>query len=67
MASPADRRRRYFGRNVEAFGGIPAFTAQLTPNLDDWIARLDSAFMPGGMGHHGVSAGDAYGDGLDNL
>jgi tetratricopeptide (TPR) repeat protein len=51
----------------EAFGRIPAFTAQLTPNLDDWIARLDSAFMPGGMGHHGVSVGDADGDGLDDL
>ena len=50
-----------------AFGRIPAFTTQLTPNLDDWIARLDSAFMPGGMGHHGVSVGDADGDGLDDL
>jgi Tfp pilus assembly protein PilF/peroxiredoxin len=50
-----------------AFGGIDAFKAQLTPNLDDWIARLDSAFIPGGMGHHGVSAGDADGDGLDDL
>jgi len=32
----------------QAFGRIPAFTTQLTPNLDDWIARLDSTFMPGG-------------------
>ena len=51
----------------DAFGRIPAFATQLTPNLDDWIARLDSTFMPGGMGHHGISAGDADGDGLDDL
>ena len=44
-----------FGRDVGGVRHIPAFAAQLTPNLDDWIARLDSAFMPGGMGHHGVS------------
>jgi Tfp pilus assembly protein PilF/peroxiredoxin len=50
-----------------AFASIPAFAAQLKPNLDDWITRLDGAFMPGGMGHHGVSAGDADGDGLDDL
>jgi Tfp pilus assembly protein PilF/peroxiredoxin len=50
-----------------AFGTIPAFAAQLRPDLDDWITRLDGAFMPGGMGHHGVSAGDADGDGLDDL
>jgi Tfp pilus assembly protein PilF/peroxiredoxin len=50
-----------------AFGGIEAFKAQLTPNLDDWIARLDSTFLPGGMGHHGISAGDVDGDGLDDL
>ena len=50
-----------------AFGTIPAFAAQLRPDLDNWITRLDGAFMPGGMGHHGVSAGDADGDGLDDL
>src|SRR4051812_8389532 len=50
-----------------AFGGIQAFATQLTPNLDDWISRVDSAFVPGGMGHHGVSAGDVDGDGLDDL
>ena len=50
-----------------AFASIPAFAAQLRPDLDQWITRLDGAFMPGGMGHHGVSAGDADGDGLDDL
>jgi type IV pilus biogenesis/stability protein PilW len=52
---------------ASAFGKIPAFNAQLTRGLDEWIGRLDAAFMPGGMGHHGVSAGDADGDGLDDL
>ena len=52
---------------TSAFGGIPAFNAQLTPGLDEWIGRLDAAFMPGGMGHHGVSVGDADGDGLDDI
>ena len=52
---------------TSAFGGIRAFDAQLTPGLDEWIGRLDAAFMPGGMGHHGVSAGDADGDGLDDI
>ena len=52
---------------ASAFGGIRAFDAQLTPGLDTWTGRLDAAFMPGGMGHHGVSAGDADGDGLDDI
>jgi len=50
-----------------AFGGNASFREQLVPGLDEWLTRLDSAFMPGGMGHHGVSAGDADGDGLDDL
>ncbi len=50
-----------------AFGRNPSFGGQLRTGLDDWITRIDSAFMPGGMGHHGVSAGDADGDGLDDL
>ena len=53
----ADRRRRYSRKRLEeAFGRTPAFTAQSTPNLDDWIAPARSAFMPGGMGHHGSVA-----------
>ncbi|HEY7059604.1 MAG TPA: FG-GAP-like repeat-containing protein [Vicinamibacterales bacterium] len=52
---------------ASAFGAIAAFDTQLTPGLDEWIGRLDAAFMPGGMGHHGVSAGDADGDGLDDI
>jgi Tfp pilus assembly protein PilF/peroxiredoxin len=50
-----------------AFGGNASFREQLVPGLDEWLTRLDSAFMPGGMGHHGASVGDADGDGLDDL
>ena len=45
----------------------PSFAEQLTLGLDAWLARLDAAFLPGGMGHHGVSVGDADGDGRDDL
>jgi tetratricopeptide (TPR) repeat protein len=51
----------------KAFGGIPAFREQLVPGLDEWASRLDALFMPRGMGHHGVSVGDADGDGLDDV
>ena len=43
------------------------FRQQLRPGLDEWLTRLDGTFMAGGMGHHGVSVGDADGDGLDDL
>jgi Tfp pilus assembly protein PilF/peroxiredoxin len=51
----------------EAFAGNPAFRDQLVPGLDEWASRLDALFMPRGMGHHGVSVGDADGDGLDDV
>jgi Tfp pilus assembly protein PilF/peroxiredoxin len=50
-----------------ALGVSPAFRHQLAVGLDAWLTVLDSAFLPGGMGHHGVSAGDYDGDGLDDL
>ena len=50
-----------------ALGGNPSFTRQLAHGLDDWLATLDAAFMHDSMGHHGVSAGDADGDGRDDL
>jgi len=52
---------------VAALARNASFSRQLTPGLDEWLTRIDSAFMPGGMGHHGVSVGDADGDGLDDL
>jgi Flp pilus assembly protein TadD len=48
------------GRNV-------SYRQQLRLGLDEWLARLDGTFVSGGMGHHGVSVGDADGDGLDDL
>jgi Tfp pilus assembly protein PilF len=51
----------------EALGRSEAFRRQLGPPLDAWLNTLDSAFLRDSMGHHGVSAGDADGDGLDDL
>jgi Tfp pilus assembly protein PilF len=50
-----------------AFGANESFRRQLVPGLDEWLPHLDASFASGGMGHHGVSAGDADGDGLDDL
>ena len=67
-ASAAGRRRRCFREATDdAFGRNSGVRDAVDAELDDWIARLDSTFMPGGMGHHGVSAGDADGDGLDDI
>ena len=54
-------------RTEEAFSANPSFRLQLRDGLDRWIGRLDAVFSPSGMGHHGVSAGDSDGDGLDDL
>jgi tetratricopeptide (TPR) repeat protein len=50
-----------------ALGKNISFQRQLSSALDPWLATIDSAFMRASMGHHGVSAGDADGDGLDDL
>jgi Tfp pilus assembly protein PilF/peroxiredoxin len=50
-----------------ALGANDSFRRQLVPGLDYWASHLDAVFMPRGMGHHGVSAGDYDGDGLDDL
>ncbi|HEX7086048.1 MAG TPA: FG-GAP-like repeat-containing protein [Vicinamibacterales bacterium] len=50
-----------------AFGGIDAFRRQLSVDLDSWMATFDSVLTRDSNGHHGVSAGDADGDGLDDL
>jgi Tfp pilus assembly protein PilF len=48
-------------------GGNASFERQLTIGLDAWMARIDSVLTRDSNGHHGVSVGDADGDGLDDL
>jgi len=50
-----------------ALGGTNSFRRQLTATLDTWVATIDSALTRDSNGHHGVSVGDADGDGLDDL
>ena len=50
-----------------ALGRTGAFRAQLNLDLDSWMATLDSVLTRDSNGHHGVSVGDADGDGLDDL
>jgi Tfp pilus assembly protein PilF/peroxiredoxin len=48
-------------------GRSASFRRQLAFALDTWLANTDSSFMRDSMGHHGVSVGDADGDGLDDF
>ncbi len=50
-----------------ALGGTEAFRRQLSTPLDAWSRSLDAVLTRDSNGHHGVSAGDADGDGLDDL
>ncbi len=50
-----------------ALGGNDSFRRQLTTGLDAWMATIDSGLARDSNGHHGVSVGDADGDGLDDL
>jgi tetratricopeptide (TPR) repeat protein len=54
-------------RTLDAFGANASFQGQLAFGLDAWLATIDSVFMLDSMGHHGVSVGDADGDGLEDL
>jgi Tfp pilus assembly protein PilF/peroxiredoxin len=50
-----------------ALGGNDSFRRQLAIGFDAWVATLDSGFARESNGHHGVSVGDANGDGLDDI
>jgi Tfp pilus assembly protein PilF/peroxiredoxin len=50
-----------------ALGGNDSFRRQLGTGLDAWVATIDSSLTRDSNGHHGVSVGDADGDGLEDL
>ncbi len=50
-----------------ALGGNDSFNRQLNIGLDAWMATFDSVLTRDSNGHHGVSVGDADGDGLEDL
>jgi Tfp pilus assembly protein PilF/peroxiredoxin len=50
-----------------ALGSNDSFQRQLAIDLDSWMATFDSVLTRDSNGHHGVSVGDADGDGLEDL
>ena len=51
----------------QALAGNEDVIQQFGVDLDTWMARLDSVLTRDSNGHHGVSVGDADGDGLEDL
>jgi len=50
-----------------ALGGTESFQQQLGVGLDAWMTQIDGVLTRDSNGHHGVSVGDADGDGLEDL
>jgi Flp pilus assembly protein TadD/peroxiredoxin len=53
--------------SAAALGATESFRRQLTTSLDVWVATIDGVLTRDSNGHHGVSVGDADGDGLEDL
>jgi Flp pilus assembly protein TadD len=61
-------RRPIFSEvTAAALGSNESFRRQLTTGLDAWMSTFDSVLTRDSNGHHGVSIGDADGDGLEDL
>ena len=67
QAHSRTRQPLFTEATVAALGGTEAFRRQLSTPLDLWSRSLDAVLTRDSNGHHGVSAGDADGDGLDDL
>ena len=67
QAQSRTRQPFFTETTVAALGGTEAFRRQLSTPLDAWSRSLDAVLTRDSNGHHGVSAGDADGDGLDDL
>src|SRR4051794_27590431 len=50
-----------------ALGANDSFGKQLNVDLDSWMSTFDSVLTRDSNGHHGISVGDADGDGLDDI
>jgi Tfp pilus assembly protein PilF len=61
------RRPVFTEITAAALGRIDSFRRQFTIDLDSWMASFDSVLTRDSNGHHGISVGDADGDGLDDL